>query len=106
MLILEKAVYSVISPESCASIMWRDAGKRAQAAEALRATAPDVYALGCVDDVVPEPPGGAHTAAEKAAELLAGKLGEHLAALQALSTEQLLARRYAKFRDMAPCYVG
>ncbi len=105
-LILEKAVYSVISPESCASIMWRDAGKRAQAAETLRATAPDVYALGCVDDVVPEPPGGAHTAPERAAELLAGKLAEHLSALQSLSTEQLLDRRYAKFRTMAPCYVG
>ena len=86
--------------------MWRDAGKRAQAAEALRATAPDVHALGCVDDIVPEPPGGAHTAPEAAAALLADKLSEHLSALRALPAEQLLARRYSKFRDMAPCYVS
>ncbi len=103
-LMLEKAIYSVISPEACASIMWRDAGKRALAAEALRATAEDVLALGCVDDVVPEPEGGAHTDVACAAALLAGRLGDHLAQLQALSLDELLAQRYAKFRNIAQFY--
>jgi acetyl-CoA carboxylase carboxyl transferase subunit alpha len=105
-LMLEKAIYSVISPEACASIMWRDAGKRAQAAEALRATASDVQALGCLDDIVPEPDGGAHMQPEKAVELLSAKFAEHLAALQALSTEQLLEQRYRKFRNIAQFYAG
>ena len=105
-LMLEKAVYSVIPPEACAAIMWRDASKRAQAAEALRTTATDVQALGCVDDIVPEPSGGAHTQPEAAAEMLAGKFAEHLAALQALSTEQLVEQRYTKFRNIAQFYVG
>ncbi len=69
-LMLEKAIYSVISPEACASIMWRDAAKRAEAAEALRATAPDAAQLGCIDGIVPEPEGGAHTAPPEAARLL------------------------------------
>ena len=105
-LMLEKSVYSVISPESCAAIMWRDAGKRALAAEALRATADDVKALGCIDDIVPEPAGGAHLQPLEAAEMLAGKLAEHLSALQALSTEQLVEQRYAKFRNIAQFYAG
>ena len=103
-LILEKAVYSVISPESCASIMWRDAAKRELAAEALRATADDVYALGCVDDVVPEPEGGAHTDPARAAELLADRLARHLSTLRALPLDELLARRYDKFRNIAQFY--
>ena len=77
-LILEKAIYSVISPEACASIMWRDASKRAQAAAALKATAADVRELKCVDDVVPEPGEGAHENPEEAAKLLAEKLRWHL----------------------------
>lgn len=104
-LMLEKAIYSVISPEACASIMWRDAGKRAQAAEALRATADDVMGLGCIDDIVPEPEGGAHTAPEAAAGMLSAKLGEHLTKLRQLSPDQLLAERYAKYRGIAPFYV-
>ena len=103
-LMLEKAIYSVISPEACASIMWRDAGKRALAAEALRATAEDVLALGCVDDVVPEPEGGAQTDAPRAAELLATSLEGHLSSLRALSLDDLLARRYEKFRNIAQFY--
>ncbi len=105
-LMLEKAVYSVISPEACASIMWRDAGKRAQAAEALRTTASDAQALGCLDDIVPEPAGGAHLDPEEAARLLGDKLAEHLRALQALNTAQLLEQRYAKFRNIAQFYAG
>ncbi len=73
-LIFENAIYSVISPEGCASIMWRDASKRAQAAEALKVTAQDVKSLGCVDDIVPEPEGGAQANAELAAQLLDEKL--------------------------------
>ena len=103
-LMLEKAIYSVISPESCAAIMWRDAGKRVQAAEALRATADDAQALGCIDALVPEPEGGAHADPEAAAALLSSNLSEQLAQLRSLSTEQLLAERYAKFRGIAPFY--
>ena len=105
-LMLEKSIYSVISPEACASIMWRDAGKRAQAAEALRATADDARALGCIDDIVPEPPGGAHLEPEAAADLLTGKIAEHLAALQGLPLAALLDERYRKFRGIAPFYEG
>ena len=103
-LMMEKAIYSVISPEACASIMWRDAGRRAEAAEALRATADDALALGCVDGLVPEPGEGAHTDPDEAARLLRQKLSEELAALRKLTLEDLLERRYSKFREMAPFY--
>lgn len=105
-LILENAVYSVISPEGCASIMWRDASKRALAAAALKTTAAEVKALGCVDDIVPEPAGGAHTDAEAAAQMLDEKLQQHLGELQALSTDALLAARYDKFRNIAQFYTA
>ncbi len=105
-LMLEKSVYSVISPEACASIMWRDAGKRAEAAEALRATAPDAQALGCIDAIVPEPPGGAHTAPEEAAHLLAAQLEKQLNLLGKLPIDTLLTERYNKFRGMAQFYVS
>ncbi|HEY0786098.1 MAG TPA: acetyl-CoA carboxylase carboxyltransferase subunit alpha [Acidobacteriaceae bacterium] len=103
-LMLEKAIYSVISPEACASIMWRDAGKRALAAEALRATAQDAKGLGCVDEIVAEPDGGAHTDPDRAAELLAERLAVHLGELRALPLEQLLTERYDKFRNIAQFY--
>jgi acetyl-CoA carboxylase carboxyl transferase subunit alpha len=103
-LMMEKAIYSVISPEACASIMWRDASKRAEAAVALKAAAEDVHGLGCVDDIVPEPDGGAHTDGAAAAEILAGKLRWHLNELKALPVEELLRQRYEKFRNMAQFY--
>ena len=103
-LMLENAVYSVISPEGCASIMWRDATKRAKAAEALKTTSDDVKALGCVDDVVPEPSGGAHLDVEAAARLLDEKLVWHLAELQSMSAEARLAARREKFRNIAQFY--
>jgi acetyl-CoA carboxylase carboxyl transferase subunit alpha len=103
-LMLENAVYSVISPEGCASIMWRDATKRAQAAAALKTTSDDVKRLGCVDDVVPEPGAGAHTDEARAAELLDEKLQWHLRELMALSPEERLAQRRAKFRNIAQFY--
>ncbi|HTV13967.1 MAG TPA: acetyl-CoA carboxylase carboxyltransferase subunit alpha [Acidobacteriaceae bacterium] len=103
-LMLEKAIYSVISPEACASIMWRDASKRSEAAVALKATADEVYALGCVDDVVPEPDGGAQTDPAAAADLLAEKLRWHLNELRTLPVDALLQKRYEKFRNIAQFY--
>lgn len=103
-LILENAVYSVISPEGCASIMWRDASKRAQAAEALKITAQDVKALGCVDDIVPEPEGGAQTNTEDAARLLDEKLSWHFNEIKTLPLDKLLTQRYEKFRNIAQFY--
>ena len=103
-LILEKAIYSVISPEACASISWRDASKRALAAAALKATAEDVKRLGCVDDVVREPGKGAHENPNEAAELLREKLRWHLNELKLLSTDDLVERRYQKFRNIAQFY--
>jgi acetyl-CoA carboxylase carboxyl transferase subunit alpha len=103
-LILENAVYSVISPEGCASIMWRDATKRAKAAEALKTTSADVMAMGCVDDVVPEPPGGAHLDPEEAARMLDEKLIWHLNELKDMSADARLAARRSKFRNIAQFY--
>jgi acetyl-CoA carboxylase carboxyl transferase subunit alpha len=103
-LILENAIYSVISPEGCASIMWRDATKRAQAAEALKITAQDVKSLGCVDDIVPEPEGGAQANAEQAAQILDEKLIWHFNEIKGLSLDEMLNRRYQKFRNIAQFY--
>jgi acetyl-CoA carboxylase carboxyl transferase subunit alpha len=100
-LMMENTVYSVISPEGCASIMWRDATKKELAAEALRITASDLSKLGIVDEVVPEPEGGAHTDHAAAAEMLAASLQKHLAFLKAIPVPELVASRYNKFRNMA-----
>lgn len=104
-LMLENAIYSVISPEGCASIMWKDSGKRQQAAEALKYTAPDVSRLGCVDDVVPEPHGGATADPEAAVAALRDRLTHHYTELNAQSLEVLLENRYRKFRNIAQFYV-
>jgi acetyl-CoA carboxylase carboxyl transferase subunit alpha len=98
---MENSVYSVISPEGCASIMWRDASKKELAAEAMRITATDLTELGIVDDVIPEPEGGAHTDHEAAANLLDAGLQRHYAQLKRKPLDQLLAARYDKFRTMA-----
>ncbi len=103
-LMLENAIYSVISPEGCASIMWKDAGKKQQAAAALRYTATDVQKLGCVDEVIPEPPGGAHTDPAMTIYLVNERLERQLAALRSQSLEALLESRYAKFRNIAQFY--
>jgi acetyl-CoA carboxylase carboxyl transferase subunit alpha len=100
-LMMENSIYSVISPEGCASIMWRDAGKRELAAEAMRITAPDLKELGCVDDIVPEPEGGAHTDHEAAVKLVDEVLQKNLAELKTMSADSLIAARYDKFRKMA-----
>jgi acetyl-CoA carboxylase carboxyl transferase subunit alpha len=97
---LENSIYSVISPEGCASIMWRDATKAELAAEALKITAPDLLELKLIDEVVPEPEGGAHNDYEAAAKLLDPVLERALKDLAALPPQQLIDRRYQKFRGM------
>jgi acetyl-CoA carboxylase carboxyl transferase subunit alpha len=99
-LMLENAVYSVISPESCASIIYRDSGKAELAAGALRMTAEDLLELGLVDGIVPEPAGGAHADPAGAAENLRLALRESLEDLAGLSGDELVSHRYAKFRKM------
>jgi len=101
---LENSVYSVISPEGCASIMWRDASKRDLAAQAMHITAPDLLGFGIIDAIVPEPEGGAHTDHAKTAEILGKVLGANLAELKKLSTAEMLDARYEKFRKMAQFY--
>jgi len=100
LLMFEHSVYTVASPEACASILWRDAGKASTAAEALKITGPDLLQLGIVDLVLPEPSGGIHWAPLQAAETLKTALLEQLAELQILSETQLIESRYAKFRRM------
>jgi acetyl-CoA carboxylase carboxyl transferase subunit alpha len=97
---LENAIYSVISPESCAAIVWRDAGRAALAAEALKLTASDLVRLGLVDEIVPEPSGGAHTNPDLAADLLGDALRRALDRLCPLSPAELVAARHARFRQM------
>jgi acetyl-CoA carboxylase carboxyl transferase subunit alpha len=100
-LILENAVYSVISPEQCAVIMWRDPNRRAQAAEALKLSAADIAALGCVDEIVRETGEGAHTDHEGSAGLLGEVIERHLAELKAMPVNAMIAARQAKFRNIA-----
>jgi acetyl-CoA carboxylase carboxyl transferase subunit alpha len=97
-LMLEYAVYSVISPEGCAAILWSDAAKAPEAAEVMKITAPHLLRLGVIDGIVPEPVGGAHRDWDGAAAGLRGALREHLAALARVSSEQLINDRYEKFR--------
>jgi acetyl-CoA carboxylase carboxyl transferase subunit alpha len=100
-LMMENSIYSVISPEGCAAIMWRDATKKELAAEAMRITATDLQELGCIDDIVPEPEGGAHRDHEAAANLLDASWQKHYAELKKTSPAELLVSRYNKFRNMA-----
>jgi acetyl-CoA carboxylase carboxyl transferase subunit alpha len=103
-LMLENAIYSVISPEGCASIMWKDASKKQQAAAALRYTAGDVKLLGCVDDVLLEPRGGTQNDPEASMAMVGEKLQYHLNELRALPLEVMLEQRYTKFRNIAQFY--
>ena len=100
LLMFEHSVYTVASPEACASILWRDAAKAPVAAEALKITGPDLLKLGIVDTVLPEPCGGNHWAPLQAAETLKAALLEQLHELQQLGEQALLDQRYAKFRRM------
>jgi acetyl-CoA carboxylase carboxyl transferase subunit alpha len=97
-LMLEYAIYSVISPEGCAAILWGDAAKAPEAAESMRITAPDLLRLGVIDAIVPEPVGGAHRDWESAAGLLREALRENLRELAQQSADDLVAGRYEKFR--------
>jgi acetyl-CoA carboxylase carboxyl transferase subunit alpha len=97
---LENSVYSVISPEGCASILWRDAAKAEVAAEALKITAPDLKEFGIIDEIVSEPEGGAHLDHEASAALLGSVLDDSLRDLSRLTIPELLERRYEKFRRM------
>ncbi|MFL6299456.1 MAG: acetyl-CoA carboxylase carboxyltransferase subunit alpha [Terriglobales bacterium] len=100
-LMLENSVYSVITPEGCASIMWRDASKRDLAAQALRITAEDMIELGVVDEVIPEPAGGAHLDYDTTAANLSTALQKHLSEVRAYPPGELTNIRYDKFRKMA-----
>lgn len=99
-LMLEHAVYSVISPEGCAAILWKNAGAAPDAAAAMKITAADLAKLGVIDEIVPEPEGGAHSDPAAAADLLAPYLERALRDLQKLKPQQLLEERYRKFRRM------
>jgi acetyl-CoA carboxylase carboxyl transferase subunit alpha len=99
-LMQEFAIYSVIPPEGCAAILWRDPAKKVEAAEALKITAPDLLRAGIIDEIVPEPVGGAHTNPEAAAASLDAVLTRVLAEVSALDNEARLAKRYEKFRNM------
>lgn len=99
-LMLEHAIYSVISPEGCAAILWRSADHRDEAARALKLTSKDLLDLEVADRIVPEPPGGAHGDWDAAAEHLARALGETLDELEALGGEELLEGRRAKFESI------
>jgi len=96
--ILQHAYYSVISPEGCASILWRNSVKAPEAAEALKITGEHLLKFGIVDEVIPEPPGGAHKAPEKVAKNLRDTILKHIKELSSLPTDQLLEQRYNKFR--------
>ncbi len=99
-LMLEYAIYSVISPEGCAAILWGDAAKAPEAAESMKITAPDLLRLGVIDAIVPEPLGGAHRDWEGAATRLRAALRDQLSDLAAKSPETLVAERHEKFRRM------
>jgi acetyl-CoA carboxylase carboxyl transferase subunit alpha len=98
---MENSIYSVISPEGCASIMWRDAAKKEVAAQALRITAPDLKEMKIIDEIIPEPDGGAHTDHDAAAALVDQVLQRHFDVLKSQPASQLLDGRYEKFRNMA-----
>ncbi len=103
-LILENALYFVITPESCAAIMWRDAAHKQLAAEAMRISAPEVAAIGCVDAIVPEPPEGIHADRVNGIRLLGDTIRQHLAEIRNVPIGELIAARQKKFRNIAQFY--
>jgi acetyl-CoA carboxylase carboxyl transferase subunit alpha len=102
---MENSVYSVISPESCAAIIYRDSSRAPAAAASLKMTAPDLLNLGLIDGIVPEPKEGAHADPDGAAEALRATLREALASLQGMTPQQLIDDRYKKFRAMGSAFV-
>jgi acetyl-CoA carboxylase carboxyl transferase subunit alpha len=99
-LMQEFAVYSVIPPEGCAAILWRDANRKIEAAEALKITAPDMIALGLIDGIIPEPTGGAHNDYDAASALVDQALSQALAEVLPQTVRERIDRRYEKFRRM------
>ena len=99
-MMLEYAVYSVISPEGCAAILWKDSGRKREAAEAMKMTASDLRSLRVIDEIIPEPLGGAHSDPAAAAQALGEAVSRAFAELEKLSPEELVERRYRKFREM------
>ena len=106
LLMLENATYSVISPEGCAAILWKDEAEKEKAAEALKGTAADLHDLGVIDEVLAEPLGGAHRDADGMARILSQSLIRNLKELQTLPMEELLHRRYEKYRRMGQVFGG
>jgi acetyl-CoA carboxylase carboxyl transferase subunit alpha len=103
---LENAVYSVITPESCASIIYRDAGKAEQAAAALKLSAPDMLGLGLIDGIIPEPEAGAHENHDEAARFVKDQLLRSLDQLSAMTSHEVVQKRYEKFRKMGNFFTG
>lgn len=103
---MRNAVYSVIAPESCSSILWRDWDHKEEAARILRLTAEDLKSFGLIDEIAPEPPGGAHTDAKAAAEFLRPILTSSLQELSSLSNEELIRRRHERLRRLATFVTG
>jgi len=99
-LMMEHAVYSVISPEGCAAILWKDASRKKDAAEAMKITARDMKELGVTDEIIPEPPGGAHADPAGAAAAVGEAIERHLKELLGLTSEERRERRYRKFRAL------
>jgi acetyl-CoA carboxylase carboxyl transferase subunit alpha len=106
LLMLENATYSVISPEGCAAILWKNETEKEKAAEALMGTAEDLHELGVIDEVLPEPLGGAHRNMEEMARTFSRSLVRHLNELGADSVEDLLKKRYEKYRRMGQVWGG
>ena len=105
-LMQQYAIYSVISPEGCAAILWRDNAKAKEAAEALQVTAPQIIKFGLIDEVVREPIGGAHRNSKRAAGILKRVIRRHLKELMAMSIDELMQKRYDKYRKMGPYTEG
>ena len=99
-LMLENATYSVISPEGCAAILWKSETEKERAAEALKGTAADLWELGIIDEIIPEPLGGAHRHVEQMAQILATALAHHFQEIINMPLPELLAQRYEKYRRM------
>ena len=99
-IMLSNAVYSVISPEGCAAILWNDASQKERAAEALKLTAPDLLELGLVDEVIPEPPGGAHSDPERTIEALGEAVRRHVEELVKIGSKRLIKPRAKKYMEM------
>lgn len=98
--VMENAYYSVISPEGCAAILWKDASKADQAAEALKLTAHELLSLGIIDEIIPEPQGGAHRDPPRVAKNLKSAIKKHLDELKQIPIDKLLSLRYQKFRKI------